>query len=155
MSDAVSWVGVGVSGAALSVSIIALWKSSRAQRKAHAAQQRIVEIEEQREKDRLAVVKRAELRAELRKTETYATRLYIVNGGPAEARNVNVVLDGQSLSEHPAGTHGNELGSVIGPESETSCILRTSSLWAPPFQIQITWEDDSEQLRAYRSTLTL
>jgi len=155
MGDMAAWVGVGVSVAALTVSIIALCLSLRAQREATSAQQRIVEIEEQREEDRLSLVKRAELRAELRKSDTYACRLYIVNSGSAEARNVNVVLDGQSLAEHSVGGHGKTLGPLIGPESETSCILTTHAGCAPPFEIHITWEDDSEQLREYRSTLTL
>ncbi len=130
MGDAAGWVGVGVSGVAVVVSIAALWKSSLAQRKANAAQQRIVEIEEHREKDRLAVGKRAELRAELRKTARGTSRLYVINEGPAGARNVAVSLDEKPLLDHEAG--GAELTSTIGPHSEVSCILSVHSTCAPP-----------------------
>lgn len=154
MGDAATWVGVVISGVSLIVSILALWKSAIAQREANVSQQRIVAIEEQRENDRLAVSRRAELRAELRRTARHTDRLYIMNEGLAEARNVAVVLEGRPLLEHAVGGPGVELASTIGPKSEVSCILMTSMECKPPFDIHVTWEDDLGKSGSYRSTLT-
>ena len=154
MGDEATLAGVVVSGAALVVSIFALIKSSRAQLEANDAQKRIVEIEENRERDRLAATQRAELRAELRKTAKSTDRLYVINDGTAPARNVVVLLDGKPLSDHPVAVKGDELGAVIGPKSETSCIMGMDMGCAPPFEIEISWEDDSNEPQSYKSTLT-
>ena len=152
MCDYASWAGIVVGLGSLAVSIIAVVKSSRAQHEANDVNRRLVEIEEKREQDRLAGSTRAELRAELRITARNTTRLYVINYGLAEARNVTVTLDKKPLAKHEAG--GDELASTIGPKSEVSCILMTHMMCAPPFGIEITWEDDSGEPRSYSSTLT-
>ncbi len=160
MGDTAAWVGSIISTAALIVSIVALLKSARAQREALAAQReandaqrRIVEIEEQREKDRIRVARRAELRAALRRAGN-SYRLYLINDGECDARNVAVTLDGKPLAEHPIALHDMTMSSVIGRRSEASCILGIHLGCGPPFDIEITWDDDSQERRSYKSTLT-
>jgi hypothetical protein len=148
------WAQILIPAGSLLVSIIALLNSNRAQRKAIDAQSRIVEIEEQREKEKKLEAVRARVRPQLRAVGN-SYRLYLVNEGAAEARNVQVRLDGRPLSEHPAAIKGSSLPSYIGPGAEVSCLLAISQSCHPPFEIQIHWEDDSGIDGTYRTMLTL
>lgn len=154
MSDTAAWGAAAIAGGSLVVSVFALFKSSHAQREANAAQKRIVEIEEQRDQARQAEGRQAVLRPELRKTARGTDRLYIVNHGKAEARNVRVEVDGRSLAEYPAALGNDSMPDLIGPRSEVSCLLAFYQDCAPPFAIGITWDDDSAQGRTYRTTVT-
>ena len=147
MDDALSWAGFIVSVFALVISAIAEYTSWKTQR-------RLVAIEEDREKERQLASRQACLRPELRKTGRHSYRLYIVNTGRAEARNVRVKLDGKPLAMHCAYVQGDEVPTHIGPDSEVSCLLALSLGCSPPFDIEIEWEDDSGLERTYRSTLT-
>ena len=153
MGEIAGLVGTVVAVVSLVVAVLAFRRSSDAQREANAVQRRLLAIEEQREKDRLATPSRAELRAELRQTPGATCRLYVINQGLAEAQNVTVSLDGKALPEHEAAG-GDNLGSIIGPKSEVSCILFIYSECAPPFKIKIVWDDASGKDRTYHSTLT-
>jgi hypothetical protein len=154
MSEFVSFAGLAVASASLFVAFLAFRRSSSTQRESNAIQQRVLAIEETRERERLDALKRAELRAELRQTASNSYRLYLVNEGAATARKVSVTLDGQEFSKHAAAVSGDGLGPTIGPMSEVSCILGLCFDCGPPFDIQVTWEDDSGEPRSYRSTLT-
>ena len=154
MTDAFSLGSVIISAVSLVVSVVAAWKSLQAQREANIAQRRIVEIEEQREQERRLTASQAFLSPQLRKTERGSYRLYLVNSGKAEARNVRVKLDGVPLGEHPVAVEGDNLPVRVGPNSEVSCILAITLSCAPPFEIEVMWEDDSGTDRVYRGTLT-
>ncbi len=154
MSDTASWVGIIIAMGSLVVAIIALRKSLHAQREANAAQRRIVEIEERREKERRLDALRAKLQAEFKDLGDGSQRLYLLNRGVAEARNVTVRLDGMLLEEHCAGVRGVSLPALIGPGAEVSCLLGISHQCAPPFQCEVRWDDDSGSDRVYRTTLT-
>lgn len=154
MGDAPSWAAVFVSVVALLVSVVSLWQSSRAQREANAIQRRLVEIEEQRERDKQLSAMKASLRPELRKTERGSDRLYIANSGDAGARNVRVSLDGLPLKGHPAAVHGDDMPAHVRPRSEVSCLVAFTVGRAPPLDIEVRWDDDFGADRAYRRTLT-
>jgi hypothetical protein len=151
MSDAAMWIGIGVTGV---LSIVALYNSRKAHREAIALQKRLVEIEQQRETDRLRQAKAAKLRADLRPTPQGCDRLYIFNSGDCEARNVTAVMDGKPITEHPASPRGEEFPELIGPDSEVSYLLAWSRKTNPPYELEITWDDDSGNQRLYRTTLT-
>lgn len=153
MADIFPLASVIISAVSLVTSIFATWKSLRAQREANIAQKRIVEIEEQREKERHLAATQAQLIPRLRKTDGGLYRLYLVNSGHAEARNVRVELDGMPLHEHPTAIEGEDLPVLVGPSSEVSCCL---ALWnkKPPFEIEVKWDDDSGTDRVYRGTIT-
>ena len=121
---------------------ISVWKSSQAQREANAAQKRIVEIEEQREREKLFEAKQDNLRPELRKVERGTYRLYLINHGKAEARNIRIKLDGTPLAEHCAAVQSDRMPAFLGPGAECSVLLAISSGCVPPFEIEITWDDD-------------
>jgi len=154
MNETASWAGVIIGVGSLIVSMIAVWKSSQAQREANAVQKRIVEIEEQREREKLFEAKQANLRAELRKVERRTYRLYLVNHGKAEAHNIRIKLDGTPLAEHCAAVQNDRMPVFLGPGAECSVLLAISSVCAPPFEIEITWDDDYGTDRTYRTTLT-
>lgn len=154
MGDMVSWFGVVISALSLLVAILAIIKSGRAQQEANAAQRRIVEIEEQREQHRQRESTQAKLRPELRQSGQHSYRLYLVNTGAVEARNIRIEMDGVPLAEHPAAVRNDLLPDLVGPDGEISCLLGLHMGCTPPFKIKITWDDTSAKERTYCSTLT-
>jgi len=144
-----------ISAFALVVSIVALWRGEKAHREANAAQRRIVEIEEQRERERRLSALQASLYPRLSRTERGSYRLCLVNSGKAEARNVRVELNGVPLNEHPVAVRGSDIPTLIGPNSEVRCVLSiTHDSPPPPYEMEIRWDDDSGMDRVYRGTLT-
>jgi uncharacterized membrane protein YdfJ with MMPL/SSD domain len=91
-----------IAGASLLVSAIAVILGWQANRKANATQARLLEIEDQRERDRVARAKEAILRAELDRNTQGVECLYIRNDGECEARNLSLKMDGKPFGEHPA-----------------------------------------------------
>lgn len=122
-----------IAACSLVVSVVALLVSYRAQREANAAQRRIVEIEEQRERDRQMQRCQARLQPELRRQVSGSYRLYLVNHGESEARNIRVRLDGKPIREHCAAVQGDTLPDRVGPGGEVSCLLAISLDCAPPY----------------------
>ena len=154
MCNITSQVALVVSILSLIVSAIARWKSIQAQRVANANQQRLVELEEQREKERKLRALQALLRPELRVNEKGSYRLYLVNDGESEARHVRVNLDGLPMREHCAAVQSSDVPTNVGPNSEISCLLAPAGRCVPPFEIEIKWDDDSGPGHVYRGVLT-
>jgi hypothetical protein len=155
MNGVMHWINALLAIGSLIVSVIALILSLRAQGQANAAQKRIVEIEERRDQERRLDSLQARLQAELRDVGGGSERLYLVNHGMAEARNVRVTLDGKSFAKHCAVVGGDSLPSLVGPGAEVSCLLAIHMQCAPPFECEVRWDDDSGPDRLYRTTLTL
>jgi hypothetical protein len=151
MTDSVS---ISISALSLIVSGVATWIAWKAHRKTISLQQRMLQIEEQRERDRRLMASQAQLHPELRATTHGGYRLYIVNSGMAPARNLRVILDNTPLTEHPAAVQNDPMPTLVGPNSEVSCLLALMSGCSPPFDIELQWEDDSSTNRAYKGTLT-
>jgi hypothetical protein len=154
MSDASSLAGVITDALSFALSGVAAWMAWRAHRETLSVQRRMAEIEEQREQDRRLSASQASLRPELRKTGSGSDRLYLVNSGMAEARNISVTLNGVPLSEHEAAVQGDDMPTHVGPNSEVSCLLALTHGCSPPFAIEVRWDDDSGAGRVYRGTLT-
>lgn len=154
MSEVATWLGLLISALSFLVAVIALVRSGRAQREANAAQRRIVEIEEQREQARKDASSEAKLRPELRKSGRHSYRLYLVNHGPVEARNIQVEIDDVPLAQHPAAVGNDLMPNLVGPEGEIGCLLGLHMGCTPPFKIEIIWDDSSGNGRSYCSTLT-
>jgi hypothetical protein len=133
MGDALSWAGVILAAASSAGAVIAWGLRRRAQR-------------------RLSL--QAQLQPELRETGRGSERLFLVNHGMGEARNIRVKLDGVPLAKHCAAVRGDSMPSLVGPGGEISCLLGTDLQCAPPFEIEVCWEDDFGKDRTYRTTLT-
>jgi len=95
----------------------------------------------------------ARIRAELRNDVAHQFwRLYLVNEGKAEARNVRVTLNGAPLEQWQAAIGG--LPSLIGGNGQVSCIMAFSQACSPPLDCQVQWDDDAGKNHMYRTTLT-
>lgn len=148
-----TWAGIVIAGISLIVAAISLWKSDRAQREANAAQRRIVEIEEQREQDRVGESRRAVVRVALRRTGN-AFRLCIQNVGQAEARNLKIRLDGIPASEHPVVPGGQTFPTMVGPGAEVGLLMALTWGTDAPTELTVTWDDDAGTGHSFRTTLT-
>jgi len=142
-----------IAAGSLIVAIIALIFSIVSNQKAIANQKQLVKIEEQREQERQNKKFSAQLRPELRR-DGKSKRLVIKNHGDTEARNVRVIMDGKPLAEHKTSLSNDHMPELVGAHSEISCLLAISMDNAPPFDIEIKWDDDSGNNKEYRTTLT-
>ena len=140
---------------------VALWKSSK-------TQQRLLEIEEQREQDRVSEARKACLVARIVKEAAPRTRmsgshdfyLEIENLGEAEARRVAVLLDGVAILEHPVIPKQQlpqppSAGFTVGPQAHVRYILGPTQDVRGPFGIELEWQDDSGEVGRHSSTLTI
>ena len=146
------------------ISAIAIWVSIWTHNRNHKLQTRIVALEEVREKDRLAEKNKANLTAkitkeELRRSSTHRIswqhHLVVENKGVCGASNIKIILAGKPILEHPAVPQGTDEVTKVGPDSHIQYLLALSSGNYPPFDIEITWEDDSGEPGKYGTTLTL
>jgi hypothetical protein len=81
------------------VSIIAFIYSREAKQRSLALREEITDIEKQREEDRLAEERSAQIVAELRRLQSTKYRLEITNEGEAPARSVEVLADDKPIGE--------------------------------------------------------
>lgn len=166
MGDVIRWfdssgnaafAGFVVAMVSLVVSASAIALSVRANRTANRAQQRQLEIEEVRERDRVLRAGRAELRARINRDRTGRTvrdTLVVENFGESEARRVSVMLDDLPLREHPVCANGQRDPDFIGSGAIHEYLLGITQDLEPRFNITITWQDDSGDTRRFRTTLT-
>jgi hypothetical protein len=136
---------------AIVVSIVAFMKSHRTQR-------RLVEIEEARERDRLAERQKATLVARFhREPPTMGRRdlLEIENTGLAAAREVTVLLEGKPILNHPVVVSPRKEITKIGPKSQIQYVLNLPSGGSRSYDVHVAWKDDSGEQREYDTTLTL
>jgi len=144
---------------AVVISAIAIGVSTWTHNRSHKLQASIVALEEAREKDRLAEKQRATLIARIdHEPGSHGMKdlLVIENTGVGGAKNVEVMLDGTPMFEHPSMClqKDSKFGEV-GPTSAARFLLFTADQLRPPNRITITWEDDSGEPGKYNTTLTL
>lgn len=146
----------------LIVSILAVVISGIAVYISRRTQNRLVDIEDAREKDRLTEKQKANLTARIsREPLTRGTRsatqyfLYIENSGSSEARDIKINLDGKPLLAHSSILENTEEVTQVGPNSYFRYLLVLSSKGRSPSNIEVTWEDDSGEPGKYSTTLTL
>lgn len=161
MSEVLQWFGDAGHAAFIAslLSIIAIIVSIFAFRKSHKTHNRLVDIEEAREKDRLVEKQKANLIARIdHEPGSHGMKdlLVIENTGVGGAKNVEVMLDGTPMFEHPSMClqKDSKFGEV-GPTSAARFLLFTADQLRPPNRITITWEDDSGEPGKYSTTLTL
>lgn len=143
-----SLVAAVISIASLVLAAIALVKSSRAQNRALA-------IEETREADRKRRAQKAQLVARIAKDEGGSYWLEIANQGEAEARGVQFTLDGKGPDAHEGlEKRSDEREWRIGPHGTARFLLILTMMERPPYDVVVTWDDDSEEPGEFRTTLT-
>ena len=158
MSQVAAWVSAIAAVVSIGAAIWATLKGAKAHRDSLSIQAKLVAIEQSREDDRLAEQRNATLRAELvgehngRGSKSY--RLRITNHGRAEARNVDVTMDGKPIMEHRAVPRNLSEIRQVGPGAYFQYVLALSFSCSPPFEIEITWQDDSGTPGRFRTTLS-
>lgn len=140
--------------AALALSIASMIGSIYAWRKSSGNEKRLLEIEESRERDRLEGKSKASLVANLIREPGGRDLLKIVNHGGSEAREILIKFDGQLLEHHPVSFKNQLPPSIVGAHGNASILLAVSKDCAPPYDLEMTWQDDSGQPGAFRTTLT-
>ncbi|MEQ6360493.1 hypothetical protein V7D15_12520 [Thermoanaerobacter thermohydrosulfuricus] len=153
------WISI----ASLILSVIAIYWSNKLQKQSNDLQERIVRIEEEREYERKVKSRQANLRAELRKEEM-GYKLYLINSGEAEARNISIKINGKPLKyslDHDALKPEQGGASVYGlipqhisPSSELGYFIWVSPECYPNFEIELKWDDDYQKDRIRKDVLT-
>lgn len=132
---------------ALVVSGIAIWRAEASQRRADRFQTRLVVIEEAREDDRVIEKQRAQLVGRLirdRVDGSLSERLAIEDRGSAQAREIQILLDGVPLPEHEAFLFKDDpVHSKLGPHTPYEYRLGTHMGMEDPKRLTIIWEDDA------------
>jgi len=118
-------------------------------------QRRLVKIEEAKEYERKKVTSQARLQAAIVDHGQHNYRLVIENAGDCEARNVELKMDGQPFDDHQAAVSSDGKINHIGPHSQATRLLALTMGCAPPFECEISWEDDSNEVGHYQTTLTI
>ncbi len=151
----ISIVAVVISALAVGV---AIWTHVRS----HRLQGRIVALEETREKDRLAEKQKAYLTARLEKEiVTRGTRstdqyyLVVENKGLAQARSIDLKVDGRGVHEHPCFEDEILEASFLGPKSSFRYAISLTMGGPVPSRADIAWMDDSYEPGKYTTVLTL
>lgn len=127
-------------------------------RKSSAVQKRQLEIEEQRERDRVVETKKARLTAQVvKEPSAHSTPDYyleITNSGVCQARDIEVKLDGKAAMEHPCVRKRAASITQIGPQSAARYELVVKRDIPFAQKAEIRWTDDSGEPGRYRTTLT-
>jgi hypothetical protein len=129
---------------------ILAWSVSNRQNRLQA---RMLELEEARERDRLAEGSRAQVSAMMRRSSG-SGRLYIDNSGPAAARNIRVTLDDKPIDKHPYIHEGQELIAVLGPGAHSEFIVKTHDAMPTAFHCQIAWDNPNGDRGFWESELS-
>ena len=81
--------------------------------------------------------------------------LDIKNNGESEARNIKTMIDDKPLIEHPVIPQNIKEITLVGPHSFIRYSMAVTMGNTGPFDIKISWEDDSGEPGFYRTILTL
>ena len=121
-------------------------------------QRRVVGIEEGREQRQLEDQSKADLIARIVTEGEGGSKTYLLeirNDGEADARQVEVIMDGKPLNQHPAFFKSQEIIRKVPRKSTIRypLILRLGT--SPPFDISVRWADDFSDSRGpFEGTLT-
>ena len=143
-------------------SAVATWRTNSHQSQ---LQERLVNLETDREQDRQRLAQSAEVRASIdRDKQDFRERmigrspeywLVIRNDGMALAQNVRILLDGKPILAHTLVPDGEEEITTIGPGTEHRYILAVSTQSARIVDALIQWDDDSGEHRRWESKLKI
>jgi hypothetical protein len=136
-------------------------RSASAAEEANKIQTRLVEIEEQRHQQAALDEKKAALTASLDRTRKPSGQLInhwdlvVSNQGAATARNLAIKLKDKPFDPiRSASSPSRVCEIVIGPGAEIKCPVPGDAEFRPPFECELSWDDDSGIRGSWRSTLT-
>lgn len=143
-----------ISIAAVAVALAGIVVSYNANRRSHVTQNKLLELESARERDRVADRGRAEIRARFVPVGR-GRRLEFYNEGQGTARHVQVFSGGRPMSEDQRLVDPSSGFETIGAGG-SAFVIATMALQADAlFRLRIAWEDDSglTQPRSWESDL--
>lgn len=158
------YVVLSFSGLAVLVSIVAIFFAWRTASRQNALQERMVTLEDARERDRLRQARSAEVRASIQRETPHWREarlagkgqqywLVVRNDGSVTARNVDVLLDGRPALEHPLVPRGENDITDLGPGADFRYILAVTLGSARVLNARVEWQDDSGESRTWESQL--
>ena len=154
-SATVTIVTIGIAFVSLGVSIWAVVESKKANRRSLKTNHKMLEIEQQREKERQDKEQRANITTKFEHLQQQGHYvLQIKNNGASEGRDVKVVLGEKPISEFRNIDPKIPRIPMIGPGSSVSYTWPCANNSCPPLFLEITWSDDSKKLGHYSTTLT-
>ena len=140
--------------------LVSIWTHDRS----HKLQNRIVCLEEEREKDRHIEKGKAYLTAKIEKEElsrSGTSRIYrkyflvVENKGLSEARNIELLLKDQAVPGNPLLQNVQQEVNYIGPQSSFRYEFSNGFMRELPLPVGIAWQDVSGESGKYQTTLTL
>jgi hypothetical protein len=150
-----------IAAVSLVVAIVLGIKHYRLGQRNKVLQERLLALEETREQDRVRENTEASLVADIQRGGRSGTTwlLSIENKGRSEARDITVLLGGQPILEHPGVAPATKQGlnkevRRLPGGSRFRYVLAPTLRCRPPWELEITWADDSGRPRSYCTTLT-
>ncbi len=142
---------------ALVASLWANYRATRLKSESNDLQARLVELEEEREADRLHMQQAADLTAHLEKRpgkNGRRTMLVLRNEGNATAEDVRVEFDGDRIDEHGSVHYDKPIISKIGSGAESPILVSVHAQHHPPFEVKVTWTDATGKNNSFETILT-
>lgn len=112
---------------------------------------RTEKLEKGREADRLRELNSAKIVGTIRKGES-ALYIVIKNEGQAEARNIEICLDGMSYMEHKHVIRPRKI-PVLGPGATYDLQIAQTDNRPLPSNLRIKWNDDTDEARPFSTAL--
>lgn len=138
---------------ALAGSIWSAITTSRNGKRQNELQERLLSLEDARERDRLGASRSANLRAWIERGRDY--KLIIMNEGSSEARSIRTLIDNQPILSHSLVPRGSEEITQLGPGATISYLLAVIMGTNPVISVSLSWQDDSGGPGQWSSQLNL
>jgi hypothetical protein len=144
-------------GLSIVAMIVAIWSARKANWSAEIAnklQSEALGIEKVRESERVVAERRASLRARFVSAgDSYM--LTIANDGHAEARELDVFVDGEPISKNQMISNSDDTFPVIGAGAQVEYRFIGYDGMPRVYRVRLNWNDDSGTGRNWQSDLTL
>jgi hypothetical protein len=135
------WIAV----VAVVVMIWSVWSNRK-------LQGRMTKIEEGREKDRIRQMNKAYVKAYLSRADD---RLYFENYSDNPAKDLEVYVNGVDFMNSPVRVQNEDKKTRIGPKSEISYFFPITGGNTGPWEIKITWNDESGEKGIWEGQLSI
>jgi len=150
-----------ISAIALIVSGMAAFYSFKQGRRSNQLQERIVDIEEQREKERLAKENKADLRASFKYENLLdegqvASHIVVRNEGKIKAENIRLYVDGDPVTQHKymMQSHSHKLSPIL-PDKEYKSVISVEENEPESCEIKLLWDDETGRNYEFKEKLPL
>ena len=147
-------VATVISFAAFAAAVIGIALGYSANKRSHATQKQLYDLEQARERDRVSDRGRAEVRAKFAR-EPDRRWLEFYNEGQAVAKQIEITVGGAPIANDPRLMFRNRAFETLGPGAVTRIAATRALNVDPLYRLVITWQDDSEleQPRSWESDL--